>query len=143
MSDATSDVTWDRLTRACADVAALPGPEREVALRRLSAESPALAEEVRSLLAVDRPMSIDVAGDLGPASPLARGDDAAGLPVDRIGRYRLEARIGRGGSATVYRARTELPPRRVAVKLFDAVAGEGALLVLYFGDSDIALYRKR
>ncbi len=120
-----SEVTWDRLTRACADVAALPPVERAAALARLERESPALAAEVRSLLAADRPLSIDG----GEAAAALRDDShdagtTAAPPVDRIGRYRIEARIGRGASATVYRARTEVPPRPVAIKLFDAIGGE-------------------
>jgi serine/threonine protein kinase len=52
--------------------------------------------------------------------------DVAGVPASAIGpgsvvdaRYRLEALVGRGGTATVYRGTDELLGRAVAVKVFN------------------------
>ena len=58
------------------------------------------------------------------------GDTAAlsaGRPETRVGgRYRLEALVGRGGSAEVWGAEDEALGRRVAVKLVTATGGEDA-----------------
>lgn len=44
----------------------------------------------------------------------------ADLTGQRLGPYRLDARVGRGGMATVYRARQEAFGRDVAIKVMDA-----------------------
>ena len=52
---------------------------------------------------------------------------SAGRPEARVGgRYRLEALVGRGGSAEVWGAEDEALGRRVAVKLVTATGGEDA-----------------
>ena len=43
-------------------------------------------------------------------------------------RYRLDERVGRGGTATVYRGTDIILQRQVAVKVFHPDARDGALL---------------
>ena len=83
----------------------LAEPERAAALERAGAEDPALATEVRSLFEhdVDAP-------------------DLETLP-ERIGPYRIVARIGRGGSGLVFLALQEEPVRRrLALKIVPQAA---------------------
>ncbi len=59
----------------------------------------------------------------------------------RIGRYELLARIGKGGMATVYLARTYADPfaRLLAIKLLhEDVAGEPELVALFLREAEIA-----
>ena len=52
--------------------------------------------------------------------PVPRGGDALRLvPGEEFGRYRVEAEIGRGGQAVVYRATQLDLDRPVALKVFD------------------------
>ncbi|MDQ3492700.1 MAG: protein kinase, partial [Chloroflexota bacterium] len=62
--------------------------------------------------------------------PSEQPDAEADRQID--GRYRLEARIGRGGMATVYRAHDEQLDRAVAVKVMRADLGEDPLFVQRF-----------
>jgi serine/threonine protein kinase/tetratricopeptide (TPR) repeat protein len=120
-------ITWDRLSQVCAEVVALPAAEREAALERLAAGSPELAREVRSLIAADRPAEFDRLGSpvIEVVSGLSPADRSPSPRLERIGRYRIESVLGHGGSATVHRARTLVPPRAVALKVLHAPIGHG------------------
>ncbi|HET8774872.1 MAG TPA: hypothetical protein VFP80_13815, partial [Thermoanaerobaculia bacterium] len=101
----------------------MPAAEREAELERATAGAPALAAELRALLAhAER-----------PDSPL---DNAAALfeewlepPPPEIPGFRFDARIGRGGSATVYLAQQQHADftRSVAVKVIDRVVDATSL----------------
>ncbi len=114
-----TEVAFDR-RRALAEYERLSELTTEACaqgLAVLAAESPALADEVRALLAVDA-----AEGLLDRPSPLALlATESA--QIDRsgesIGSYRLIERVGRGGMGDVYRAERENAGFRqtVAVKL--------------------------
>jgi serine/threonine protein kinase len=90
------------------------GTVRESELAALERSDPALAREVRSLLSYDEPV-----GDLEEGAPAGAG----GTPPERIGPYRIRARIGHGSSGQVFLAEQSEPVhRRVALKLVPMAA---------------------
>jgi serine/threonine protein kinase len=107
---------WQRVRSLFDRAAELPNDARERLLADADRGCPALAAEVRSLLAHDRPEDWT---DEGTADRLA-GSLAPAAPVPSvIGRYRLLREIGRGGMSVVYLAeRADRHYRqRVAIKL--------------------------
>ena len=101
--------TWDRLEAVFFEALELPADQRAAFLDRACAGDPELRAEVEAVL----------------ASHLALGtDDGAVMPPERrigsrVGAYRLEALIGRGGMGEVYRAvrADEQYEHEVAVKI--------------------------
>jgi serine/threonine protein kinase len=104
--------TWDRIRAIFEEALSLDPGAQDALLRRVAAEDPALADEVRSLLASHRE-----AGDFLEPPALFRGM-AAG---ERLGPYRVVEEIGRGGMGVVYRAvrDDEHFTKEVAIKLID------------------------
>lgn len=103
-----------------AEASELPAEEREAWLEELAGSRPEAAAELRSLLAAAR------SGDSWIARPLAAREALVEPPGDetpqRVGPFRLEREIGRGGMGRVYLAVEEREAfrRRVALKLLDA-----------------------
>ncbi len=125
-----SAATLDRAMTEFARLADLPADEQHARLQRLDAESPSLADEVRSLLGYhDRTTGVD-GGFLDPGA-LARDLDAIRRePLEEGMRFAgctVIAKIGTGGSSVVYLAEQERPRRSVALKVLSSASlGEGA-----------------
>jgi len=92
----------------------MPSETRESFLSQIP--DPELVAEVRSLLQAHEQSS----GFLDSPPDLTFGHNA--VPGDRIGRYRIEEEIGRGGMGVVYRATRDEEGfvQQVAIKLIDA-----------------------
>ena len=115
---------WIRLEELFDEALKLDSEEREDFLQRIGAEDPAMAAQVRSL----------VASHLA-ASGFLETPPAAALPgaltaFDRLGPYRIVEEIGRGGMGIVYRAvrDDEHFTKEVAIKVIEpGLRSEGIL----------------
>jgi len=103
---------WERVRALFDEAVNLEHGPREELLRRVDVEDPALAVEVRSLLA-----SHHEAGDFLEPPEVLHGL----APGERVGPYRVVEEIGRGGMGVVYRAvrDDEHFTKEVALKLID------------------------
>jgi len=116
--------TWDRVHALFHDALELEPAARDELLRRTGEQDPALAAQVRSLLA-----SHEEAGDFLD-KPAAAPFLGAAAPGDRIGPYRVIEEIGRGGMGVVFRAvrDDEHFSKEVAIKLIEpGMRSEGIL----------------
>jgi eukaryotic-like serine/threonine-protein kinase len=122
-SDA-ENTSWPRVKMLFETALGLHGEERELFLRRVYEENPALREELESLLAnhdetgqfLDTPIASVPSLLEDELLPPAETEKQIGA---RIGAYRIEKEIGRGGMGEVYlatRADSEFD-KRVAIKL--------------------------
>jgi len=112
---------WDRIEALFDEAALLPAEERAAFLARACGDDPEMRGEVESLLAADE----KAAGFLGRpvASAAAPPAPPPSLVGQRVGHYRVEARLGEGGMSTVY----------LAVRADDAYQQQVALKVLGYG----------
>lgn len=100
-------------------------PERQAELleQRCGSRLDLRGEVTRLLRATE-----DVMGDFMRTAPCAAPDLDELRDPERIGRYRIERRIGEGGMGLVYAARQENPDRLVALKLMRPGWGSPSLL---------------
>ncbi len=117
---------WGRVETLFRELVAIPAAERGAALERV--EGPELRVEMAALL--DAHEAVRSSGDgflqgLDSARAGALLDDSmwAGSDVESIGRYRIDARLGRGGMGVVLRGYDPRLDRPVAIKVLPAHAG--------------------
>jgi tetratricopeptide (TPR) repeat protein len=113
-------VAWERLRDELDRLLALDPAARGAALAGLGASEPGLARELAELLDA----ATDAAAVDRPVLDRLRGDEGGGAapPPERVGPWRLEVEIGRGGMGSVWRARRDdgAFERTAAVKLVRA-----------------------
>ena len=105
MNSRRDPARWQAVQTALDALIDLPTDERDIALRALSTQDAALADEVADLLQrLDTPRLPEAL----PASclPIDAFDDDIG-PGARFGAFVIDERIGEGGSGIVYRAHRE------------------------------------
>ena len=120
---------WHRIEGLFNEAASLPrGPERDALVRSRCAGDEGLAAEVFALLVED-----DLLAAEAEAEPV---DPRLGI---RLGPYRIDDRIGRGGMATVYRASRadEQYQQQVAIKVMDVRLSDPALVALFRNERQI------
>jgi len=101
--------TWERLEAIFFEALDLAAEERAAFLDRVCADDPDLRAEVEAVLASHLAMETDGLPDVSPEGRVGA----------RVGAWRLEERIGRGGMGEVYRARRadEQYEQEVAIKI--------------------------
>jgi serine/threonine-protein kinase len=124
--DALSDSEWNELDRLFDAALDRPPEERSAFVEDACADRPRLRDELQSLLAAeagaDGFLEQEAVSFAAPAYEPGEGesiaDDPLAAPAHRVGPYRLEEEIGRGGMSRVFRAvRTDGFEQVVAVKL--------------------------
>jgi tetratricopeptide (TPR) repeat protein/tRNA A-37 threonylcarbamoyl transferase component Bud32 len=115
---------YARVKTVLLEVMGQPPAERARVLDRLCGADEALRAEVQSLLAQEGPATGDLQPTLPASLPLAdppaeRREEDAPLANRRIGPYRIERELGRGGMGAVYLAvrADDAYHKRVAIKL--------------------------
>jgi len=108
--DADRSTDPQRVKDAFDEASAMPTLARVPFLARLRADSPALADEVESLLGYHARADPRIDSDCGLALP----PSLLGMTV---GGCRIERLVGAGGMSAVYAATQDFPRRRVAVKI--------------------------
>lgn len=118
---------WQRVEAIFHDVADLPaGPSRTARIRELGNDDAGICAEVDGLLAEDDALR----------AATAESDPHLGL---RLGAYRVDALVARGGMAAVYAAvrADETFQQRVAVKIMDLRLSDPALVRQFAAERQI------
>jgi len=122
---------WDQVRDLFHEALERPRDTWEAFLAQIA--DPALAAEVRSLLAAHEQSSDFL------AAPVSSAFARTPAPGDRIGRYRIDEEIGRGGMGVVYRATREDEGfvQQVAIKLIDAAVVSQEILKRFRAERQI------
>ena len=110
-------VQWRQDKERLAELLELDENGREDGLEAIGRQDPEAAERLRRLLAASGPAQEFL--ESTPLDELAGDAPALPSPGDRLGPYRIEREIARGGMATVYRAQRddEVYSKTVAIKV--------------------------
>ena len=113
----SSSTAFQRLRRLFDRLSEVPQGERAAEIERLAEGDAILADELRAMLA----LSAETHSPLDGAAILLPAGGVPGEAPPEISGFRVERRIGRGGSATVYLAEQEKAgfKREVALKVVD------------------------
>ena len=116
---------FTRIDRIFARALELPPAEREQFLAVECSGDPEIEAQVRALLAAEEEGSFPAAGGLRGATAKQLAQRMMDLDEERVvGRYQIEEEIGRGGMATVFRARRidQVFDQEVALKILRPTA---------------------
>jgi hypothetical protein len=117
---------WSRIAAVFDALSALEPAERDAELARYQRSDPALAEEVRSLLAARDRAGGFLESPVWADRPDLLDEEAPPLSGTRLGPYQIQNVIGRGGMGIVYAAEDTRLGRLVALKSLPArVSGDG------------------
>lgn len=116
---------WSRVAALFDALAALTPDERDAELARYRESDPALADEVRSLLAAQDRAGGFLQSPVWADRPDLLQDDDSPLAGTRLGPYQIRGVVGRGGMGVVYAAEDTRLGRVVALKSLPAhVSGD-------------------
>ncbi|MEM6794918.1 MAG: protein kinase [Acidobacteriota bacterium] len=125
------DLDLLRLKELFSQAEGLLAAEREVFLETIVSDSPALAEELRSLLA-----ATDDTDDPFARTPTLAPERGDAFPK-RIGPYDIDGVLGRGGMGIVYRASNPQTGVSVALKVIQPGLGNREFLKRFEAERDV------
>jgi serine/threonine-protein kinase len=116
---------WERVKNLYHAVQAQPQAERAAFLASASGGDEELCQDVQTLL--DQPVATEAFVEFVGGSPQSRRADSRNLVGHRLGTFKIQTLLGRGGMGEVYRAHDTRLGRDVAIKVlpeaFTADAG--------------------